>query len=185
MLKNVPEYPLLLFLCLFFMTSCQAFQPVSGGATRPTPPPSTSSPSSPPASNSVDARLRKDITEYAQKFVGTRYKYAGKDPKGFDCSGFTYYVMGNFDINISASSRMQENDGKPVDFRKVQPGDLIFFRRSPDTDVFHVALVIDNNEEGVYVVHSTTSRGVVIDNLYTNSYWKQKYATARDVIGQN
>lgn len=129
-----------------------------------------------------EMRLRQDIVSYAKKQIGKRYKYAGRTPKqGFDCSGFTYYVMGNFDINLSPSSRAQENEGHPIDISRAKAGDLIFFRRSKKGAVFHVALVVSNTQDGLTVIHST-SRGVVVDNISRSSYWKPKISTARDVV---
>ena len=120
---------------------------------------------------------------YAEKYVGTKYVYGGKDPKGFDCSGFTYYVMKKFDISIDRTSRSQENAGKSVRLKEVKPGDLVFFRRSPIGSVFHVALVKSNDSEGLHVIHST-SRGVVVDNISKSSYWKPKLSSARAVISE-
>ena len=60
-----------------------------------------------------EAMLREDVVQYAKQFVGTRYVYAGKDPRGFDCSGFTRYVWKEFDVSLSGSSRMQEDQGTP------------------------------------------------------------------------
>ena len=126
--------------------------------------------------------FREDIIDYAKKFLGTGYLYAGRDPKkGFDCSGFTYFVMDKFDISLSPSSRAQEGQGKSIKLSNVQPGDLIFYRRSSGSNVFHVSLVVANEPEGVSVIHST-SRGVVIDNISKSSYWKPKISTARDVV---
>lgn len=126
--------------------------------------------------------LRRDIVDYADQFVGKKYLYAGRDPKkGFDCSGFTYYVMKNFDIELSPSSRLQENQGRPIKVRDVKPGDLIFYRRSKGGRVFHVSMVYANEPDGIKVIHST-NRGVVIDNITKNSYWAPKISTARNVI---
>lgn len=132
--------------------------------------------------SSKEMRLRQDIVEYAKKQLGSRYKYAGRSPRqGFDCSGLTCYVMNNFDIKLSPSSRAQESQGRKIDVSEVQSGDLIFFRRSRSGPVFHVALVVSNSREGIKVIHST-SRGVVIDNISQSKYWKPKISTARNVI---
>lgn len=132
--------------------------------------------------SNAEMRLRQDIVAYAKKFEGTKYKYAGKEPPtGFDCSGFTSYVMDRFDIRLSPSSRLQEEQGRKIRPQDVQPGDLIFYRRSPGGRVFHVSLVVDNDREGIRVIHAT-SRGVVIDNISASSYWQPKISTARNVI---
>lgn len=151
----------------------------------PTPPPSKPVPVEPAPSERVgnrEMRMREDIVDYAKKQLGKKYKYAGRSPRtGFDCSGFTHYVMDNFGVELSPSSRAQENQGKKIKVSEAKTGDLIFFRRSKSGAVFHVALVVDNNREGLWVIHST-SRGVVIDNLTKSSYWKPKISTARDVL---
>lgn len=125
--------------------------------------------------------LREDVVQYAKQFVGTKYVYAGKDPRGFDCSGFTRYVWREFDVSLSGSSRMQEDQGSPVSVSKAKAGDLIFFRRERHGRVFHVAMVVSNSREGLKVIHST-NRGVVIDNISNNSYWRPKISTARAVL---
>ncbi|HMQ49268.1 MAG TPA: C40 family peptidase [Saprospiraceae bacterium] len=132
-------------------------------------------------SDSEEARLRKEIVAYAKKQLGKPYKYAGKDPKGFDCSGLTGYVMKKFDIQLSGSSRTQVNDGKKVKIDESQPGDLIFFKRSPDSEIFHVAMVVANSDKGIEVIHST-QRGVVVDNITNNDYWAPKIFAARNVV---
>ncbi len=127
-------------------------------------------------------QVRMEIVDYADNYVGTKYKYAGRSPKsGFDCSGFTYYVMQPFDINLPTSSKMQEDTGSKVKVENTRPGDLIFFRRSKAGKVFHVALVYSNDRDGLKVIHST-NRGVVIDDIMNNSYWKPKISTARNVV---
>lgn len=134
-------------------------------------------------SNSKEARLRTEIIDYAEQYVGLQYKYAGREPKtGFDCSGFTCYVLGNFDIAMSPSSRDQANQGKKIDVEDALPGDLIFFWRSKGGRIFHVAMVHTNDQDaGLKIIHST-NRGVVIDDLMRNSYWSPKIAYARRVV---
>lgn len=129
-----------------------------------------------------EALLRKEAIDYAKTFLGTKYKLGGTSPKsGFDCSGFTSYVMKQVDIALSRTSQAQENNGEKVRLKKVEPGDLIFYRRTPLGKVFHVSMVVANKEDGIYVIHST-SRGVVIDNVTKSSYWSPKISSARSVF---
>ncbi len=181
MRKSTFRFFLLFGFIVFLFTQCNVLAPISSeesgshtnkpGTTQPKPP-----------KMDKEALLRADILDYAKEYLGTEYKYAGRDPKkGFDCSGFTYFVMLAHEIILSPSSRAQENQGKRISVKDVQAGDLIFYRRSANTDVFHVSLVVSNTSEGIKVIHST-SRGVVIDNISTSSYWNPKISTARDVV---
>jgi cell wall-associated NlpC family hydrolase len=182
---KLPFRLLLLGSLLLLAARCNVFAP----AVDPRPP---SRPDDPPpiereeptSNNRPDRedRFRADIVRYAKQFQGRPYQYAGRDPRtGFDCSGFTHYVMDNFDIYLSPSSRAQEDQGQKIRVDQVQAGDLIFYRRSAGGRVFHVSLVVDNGPEGIEVIHST-SRGVVIDNISTSSYWAPKISTARDIV---
>ncbi|MEN0003092.1 MAG: C40 family peptidase [Bacteroidota bacterium] len=139
--------------------------------------PATSSPGA-----SGETALQLQVVAYAKKFIGTKYKYGGKSPSsGFDCSGFTRYVMDNFDVALPPVSRYQEQEGKRISLKEAAPGDLVFFRRSKRGNVFHVALVAENSSAGLKVVHST-NRGVVLDNITNNSYWAPKLSSARRVL---
>ncbi|MEL6845503.1 MAG: NlpC/P60 family protein, partial [Bacteroidota bacterium] len=66
----------------------------------------------------------------------------------------------------------------------VKPGDLIFFSKNGRGKISHVALVVDHDREGISVAHSTTSRGVIVENISNSRYWKPKIKFARDVISR-
>lgn len=135
--------------------------------------------------DSREMAFRKDIVAYAAKFKGSNYLYAGKNPNtGFDCSGFTSYVFSNFDIKLSPASREQEKQGKLKNIRDAQPGDLIFFRRKASDPIFHVSLVKSNDGKSLWVIHSTTSRGVIEEDVLNSTYWKQYIDSVRDVISK-
>ncbi len=136
------------------------------------------------STDKAEARLRSDITSYAKKHVGTRYRYGGKSPTGFDCSGFVSYVMGQHDVPISGPSYSLEKLGKKTNKENARPGDLVFFRKSRTGKVFHVSMVYSNDRGNLTLIHSTSSRGVVIDNLNESSYWRSKVATFRDVLSK-
>ncbi len=129
---------------------------------------------------SKDQRLRQEITQHAKKYVGVKYKYAGQSPKGFDCSGFTGYVFEKFDINLSRSAKGQATSGKKISLSKAQKGDLLFFKKHGNVN--HVALIVANTKDGIEVIHSTTSKGVMVQNVSKSSYWKPRIMFARDVM---
>jgi len=158
----------------FFMANCASLQKderLPQGAT-----------SAFESSKSSEVQIRENVVWEAEKYIGTNYQYAGESPQGFDCSGFTQYVIGKFGIPLSRISQSQEIEGRPIPAAQAQPGDLVFFRRTKGGPVFHVALVISNDQEGLKVIHSTSSRGVVVDKIEENSYWRTKILSFRDVI---
>jgi len=166
----------MLFIALLY-TKCATLEYLTD---RPTPPDNPARSTEPlPKTPTTDQRA--EVIAFAEKYLGTKYKYAGSDPSGFDCSGFTSYVMDNFDVNLDRTSSAQSNNGAAVDVDEVQPGDLLFFRRSGGK-VFHVGIVYKNSPEGLFMIHSTNTRGVVIDNISVNSYWKPKLYRARNVL---
>jgi len=129
-----------------------------------------------------DRNLRKEIVEYSRKYLGLPYRYASSNPDVvFDCSGFTHFVMKNFGIPLSVSSSAQSLEGIKIPIEEAQPGDLMFFRHSPNGRIFHVALVVSNGEEGPSIIHATF-RGIMIDKIRESSYWSRKYKSTRRVI---
>lgn len=121
------------------------------------------------------------IINYAKKFLGTPYRSAGMTPSGFDCSGFIYYVMGNFGLTLTHSSYGMVEFGKTVKLSEIRPGDLMFFKGSSvkSSRVGHVALVVEVGPNSIKFIHSSTSRGVVIDNFVGSKYYVPRYITTK------
>lgn len=130
--------------------------------------------------SSKEQKLRNDITQLAQEYIGVKYKYAGKSPNGFDCSGFTGFVFEKFEINLSSSSQAQATTGKKIPLNKAQSGDLLFFGKRGKIN--HVALILSNSSDGIEVIHSTSSSGVMVQNVSQSDYWKPRILFARSVI---
>lgn len=122
-----------------------------------------------------------NIISYAKNFLGTPYRYGGTSPAGFDCSGFIYYVMGNFGMTLTHSSYGLAEFGETVMLSEVRAGDLLFFKgRNPYANgIGHVGLVIAHDEEGIKFIHSSTSRGVTIDNFNTSKYYIPRFIKAK------
>ena len=122
-----------------------------------------------------------DIISFAKTFLGTPYHYAGSSPSGFDCSGFIYYVMGNFGMTLTHSSYGLAEFGQSVMLSEIRPGDLMFFkgRNVNSNQVGHVSMVVEVTPESIMFIHSSTSRGVVIENFKTSKYFIPRYLKAK------
>jgi cell wall-associated NlpC family hydrolase len=123
----------------------------------------------------------EQIIQFAKKFLGTPYHYAGSTPSGFDCSGFIYYVMGNFGMRLSRSSPGLAEYGKTVKLAELQPGDLMFFkgRNLNTSSVGHVAMVVEVKDGIIKFIHSSTSRGVIIDTFNNSRYYVPRYLKSK------
>lgn len=126
--------------------------------------------------------LRQQIVRDSRDHIGIKYKYAGKTPKtGFDCSGFTAYAYAEHGQTLSSSSKAQAKTGRAIPLHTVEPGDLIFFSQD-GRHISHVAMVTRREKDGIWVIHSTTSRGVMEQNITSSEYWRPKILFARDVL---
>lgn len=116
--------------------------------------------------------LRDDIVEFALQFIGVKYVYGGQSPKGFDCSGFTMYVMGNYGYSLSHSARAQYSSGVEISKDELQPGDLVFFSNASTSWIGHCGLYIGNGQ----FIHASSGKAysVTISDLgsdwYTSHY---------------
>ncbi len=126
---------------------------------------------------------RRKIAEYAKVLESTPYKYAGRDTKGFDCSGFTQYVYTNYGYSIGNTSEEQSAKGRVVALESVKQGDLIFF--GSNRKVSHVALVSSNDGGNIMITHSTSSKGVITQSLTNSPYWMDRYMFAKNILGSD
>ena len=119
-----------------------------------------------------------DIVDTAMQHLGTRYVYGGASPSGFDCSGFTMYIYGQYDYSLphTATGQWQSGLGTRVySISELQPGDLVFFNdpsRNAGKACSHVGIYVGNGKH----IHSSSSRsgGVIISDLtsgYYNTYF--------------
>ncbi|MFK8005996.1 MAG: C40 family peptidase [Saprospiraceae bacterium] len=126
---------------------------------------------------------RKDVVRLATQLIDIKYKNAGKSPKtGFDCSGFTSYVMKKNGIKIPSHSSAQLKKGVNQTIENAQEGDLIFFKKPTATSPFHVAIIYQNINGQIKIIHSTSSQGVIINDLSKSKYWNSKVWMVKDVI---
>lgn len=138
---------------------------------------------SPEKVTSSHLSLRYNVLKEAEKYVGIPYTWAGKTPEtGFDCSGFTSYVLRKFAYNISPSSKDQAKLGIPIPLEQANPGDLIIFRNEKN-EVFHVSFVTSIQPQKIEVIHSVNG-GVKKENLYQSTWWMNKKMEVRSILPQ-
>lgn len=118
------------------------------------------------------------VADFAKQFKGTPYVWGGASPRGFDCSGFTMYVYGQYGYSLPHTATGQWKSGigtRIYSISELQPGDLVFFcdpSRSNGKACSHAGIYIGNGQH----IHSSSSRnsGVIVSDLtsgYYNTYF--------------
>ena len=115
------------------------------------------------------------IAETAMQHLGTRYTWGGASAGGFDCSGYTMYIYGQYGYSLphTASGQWQSGIGAKVySISELQPGDLVFFNdpsRNAGKACSHAGIYIGN---GQHIHASSAKNGVVISDLASGYYNK-------------
>ncbi len=122
--------------------------------------------------------FRDSLIHFAQTLKGIPYDYGGTSRKGFDCSGFVYYVFKHFNLSVPRSSSSYSKFGKKLELESCKPGDIMVFTgtnsniRKPG----HLGIVIKNGNDGLYFIHSSSSKknyGVTVTCFNNSSYVKR------------
>lgn len=119
------------------------------------------------------------MVDFGKKFLGTKYTYGGTSPKtGFDCSGFVFYVFGNYKLPVPRASMDYEKLGREIPLDSAKKGDVIVFTgtRANSRSAGHVGIVVSDTPAELMFIHSSSSEkqsGVKITN-YSKSPGYQK-----------
>lgn len=121
-----------------------------------------------------------EVVSYAKQYLGYPYIVGGKTPNtGFDCSGFTRYVFLNFGYSLGSTAASQTSVGTEITRENLDPGDLILFLNEEKTGIGHTGIYIGSGE---FIHSANPQRGVVTDNLNTNSYYNERFVSARRIV---
>jgi len=119
------------------------------------------------------------LADQALDFLGTRYKYGGESPSGFDCSGLVQYVANEaLGLKLPRTAADQAKLGTQVARAELQRGDLVFFN-TMGRRYSHVGIYLGGGE----FVHAPSSGGKVRVEKLATRYWNTRYNGARRISG--
>jgi cell wall-associated NlpC family hydrolase len=122
------------------------------------------------------------VLTMAKQYQGMPYSRGGSLENGStDCSGFVQYIYQGFKIDLPRSSSEQAQVGKTItqemDFSKLLPGDLLFFRRGGKS-VGHAGIYLGNSK----MIHASNPRnGITVTDL-TQPYYVSTFVVAKRVF---
>ncbi|NLA25144.1 MAG: LysM peptidoglycan-binding domain-containing protein [Bacteroidales bacterium] len=124
--------------------------------------------------------LIDSIINYAKTFVGTKYRYGGITPAGFDCSGFMFHIHRHFNLPLPRVSSATSIMGHRVDLDSLQPGDLVYFRsrNASSKAIGHVAMVVEKIPDSFMMIHSASHAGLVVEDYSKYRYYVERYLFA-------
>ncbi|MGD9714345.1 MAG: SH3 domain-containing protein [Thermomicrobiales bacterium] len=145
---------------------------------RSSSPPGTTTPVG-NASSGASTATGQSIVNYALRYLGYPYVWAGRGPTSFDCAGFVYWVNFNITgINLVGGVINQNTYGRPVQWGQLQPGDIVNFANTYQPGLSHNGIYIGNNQ---FIHASNPTDGVIISNL-TSPYYLARWYGARRII---
>lgn len=131
----------------------------------------------------VECTMQDSIVDYADNFLGVRYRYGGKSRKGFDCTGFVQTVYERFGYTTPRSSSAIKTVGKEIVRDSAQIGDLVYFtgRNSRSKRPGHVGIITEIRNGVIYFIHASVNYGISYSHTNTR-YYKRRYLGIRRVI---
>ena len=117
-----------------------------------------------------------EVVFFAMGLIDTGYRFGGKNPEaGLDCSGMVSYIFGQAaGVKIQGSAADIARISKPVERGGLRPGDLVFFN-TLNRSLSHVGIYIGDSR----FIHAPSTNGKVRIDRLTDSYYAQRYETAR------
>ncbi len=115
----------------------------------------------------TESAIGAEIALRAIAQVGKPYRYGGADLNGFDCSGLVFYIHRELGLNVPRTAAEQYAASQPVNVRRLEPGDLLFFRTTKRHVVSHVGIYAG---DGRFVHAPQSGRAIELRDLDDEYY---------------
>ncbi len=113
----------------------------------------------------------------ALRYVGSRYRWGGASPRGFDCSGLVLYAYRQAGLSLPHKAARMYSTRYGHRIRSVgalQAGDIVFFANTAGRGITHVAIYVGG---GRMVTANSPRTGVQLASINTR-YWRSHFAGA-------
>lgn len=124
--------------------------------------------------------MGRDLASEARRWLGTPYRYGGRDRSGTDCSGLVMELYRTVcAMKLPRTTVEQKSYCTEVARNKARVGDLVFFGSGKGAgSVSHVGLYIGQGE----MIHASSSRGVMVSRVDAG-YWGDRFRSIGRVDG--
>lgn len=113
------------------------------------------------------------LYSFVEDWYGVPYKYGGCQKNGVDCSCFVSILCENvYNKKLPRTAVDMFKDCEKVGVEDAKPGDLFFFKINGN-NISHVGVYLRKN----YFVHSSTSKGVIVNSI-DEAYYKKYFFCA-------
>lgn len=140
-------------LAVALLSACAWAPPQSGGHLNPVP------------AGHTDIAPAEKAAAIALQQVGVRYRYGGRSPGGFDCSGLVYYAYREVGKRLPRTTGQLWSELPPVSRQDFRIGDILFFEFGGKMS--HVGVYVGDDR---FVHAPSTGRSVSVASLNSSYY---------------
>ena len=119
--------------------------------------------------------VRDSLELFGKTFLGVPYVYGGTSKKGFDCSGFVYFVFNKFGIKVPRTSSQFGEFGNEIAIESVKKGDILVFLSPSRNVIGHLGIVIEPKGMESKFIHASSGKEmqVMISSLNQPNYTRR------------